>query len=127
MVDWDIRTVSGLDAAARALRDGRYPVGLLMPVRRQQCVAGLDSFLRRHGHLQWVAVFSPRDLDNAACRDLIVEHLCDYQPPRTIRSGWRTRRPADRPDHDHQRERRCLRRPRRPAGDALPVHPVAGP
>jgi DNA-binding NtrC family response regulator len=78
MVDWDIRTVSGLDEAARALRDGRYPVGLLLPVRRQHRAADLDSFLRRHGHMQWVGVFSPRDLDNAACRELIVEHLRDY-------------------------------------------------
>jgi DNA-binding NtrC family response regulator len=78
MVDWDIRTVSGLDEAARALRDGRYPVGLLMPVRRQHRAADLDSFLRRHGHMQWVGVFSPRDLDNAANRELIVEHLRDY-------------------------------------------------
>jgi len=78
MVDWEIRNVSGLDEATRALREQRYPVGLLMPVRRQHRTADLDAFLRRHSHMQWVGVFGPHDLDNDACRDLILEHLCDY-------------------------------------------------
>jgi DNA-binding NtrC family response regulator len=28
--------------------------------------------------MQWVGVFRPRDLESAPCRDLVVEHLCDY-------------------------------------------------
>jgi DNA-binding NtrC family response regulator len=78
MHDWEIRSVSSLGDAGRELRNNRYLVGLLMHDRAPQRPAELDAFLRRHGHVQWVGVFSPRDLDSAPCRDLVVEHLCDY-------------------------------------------------
>jgi DNA-binding NtrC family response regulator len=78
MHDWDIRSVSSLADAARELRNQRYLVGLLMHDRELQRPAELDAFLRRHGDMQWVGVVRPRDLENASCRDLVVEHLCDY-------------------------------------------------
>ena len=76
--DWEIRSVPTLADAARELRTQRYLVGLLVHDRDSQRPAELDAFLRRHGHMQWVGVFRPRDLESAPCRDLVVEHLCDY-------------------------------------------------
>jgi len=78
MGDWEIRTVSTLADAARELRQHRYLVGLLMHDRDLLRPAELDTFLRRHSNMQWVGVFRPRDLESALCRDLVVEHLCDY-------------------------------------------------
>jgi DNA-binding NtrC family response regulator len=78
MPDWDILRVSGLGDAGRALRDDRFPVGLLLRVRSLQRSSDLDGFLRRHRATEWVGIVAPQDLDNAACRDLIGEHLHDY-------------------------------------------------
>jgi DNA-binding NtrC family response regulator len=78
MRDWEIRTVPTFADATRELRGDRYLVGLLMHDREQQRSAELDGFLRRHSHMQWVGVFKPRDLESAPCRDLVLEHLCDY-------------------------------------------------
>ncbi|QJE02351.1 sigma-54-dependent Fis family transcriptional regulator [Massilia forsythiae] len=79
MHDWEIRSVSSLADAGRELRDNhRYVVGLLMHDRELQRPGEIDAFLRRHSQMQWVGAFRSRDLDNAACRDLVVEHLCDY-------------------------------------------------
>jgi DNA-binding NtrC family response regulator len=78
MHDWEIRSVPTLHDAGRELRNNRYLVGLLMHDRELQRPAEIDTFLRRHSHMQWVGVFSPRDLESAPCRDLVVEHLCDY-------------------------------------------------
>jgi DNA-binding NtrC family response regulator len=78
MRDWDIRSVSNLGEAGRELRNDRYLVGLLMHDREQHRPAEVDTFLRRHSQMQWVGVFNPRDLESAPCRDLVVEHLCDY-------------------------------------------------
>ena len=78
MHDWEIRCVATLAEAGRELRNGRYLVGLLMHDRELSRPAEIDTFLRRHGHMQWVGVFHPRDLDSAGCRDMVVEHLCDY-------------------------------------------------
>ena len=87
MHDWEIRSVSSLGDAGRELRSQRYLVGLLMHDREQQRPADIDTFLRRHSHMQWVGVFSRRDLESAPCRDLVVEHLCDYhtQPVDPVR------------------------------------------
>ena len=78
MHDWEIRSVSSLGDAGRELRTDRYLVGLLMHDREQHRPAEVDTFLRRHSHMQWVGVFNPRDLESGPCRDLVVEHLCDY-------------------------------------------------
>jgi DNA-binding NtrC family response regulator len=78
MHDWEIRSVSNLGEAGRELRDDRYLVGLLVHDREQHRPAEVDTFLRRHSQMQWVGVFNPRDLESAPCRDLVVEHLCDY-------------------------------------------------
>jgi len=78
MRDWDIRSVSTLAEAGRELRSHRYVVGLLVHDRESHRPVELDTFLRRHSHMQWVGVFKPRELESAPCRDLVVEHLCDY-------------------------------------------------
>ncbi|WP_036166955.1 sigma-54 dependent transcriptional regulator [Massilia sp. 9096] len=78
MLDWDIRCVGSLAEAGRELRNNRYLVGLLMHHRELNRPAEVDTFLRRHSDIQWVGVFQPRDLETASCRDLVVEHLCDY-------------------------------------------------
>ena len=75
---WELCCVCGLGDAARELRAGAYRVGLLMRTRALHRTSDLDGFLRRHRDTQWIGVFRPHDLDNAACRDLVVEHLCDY-------------------------------------------------
>ena len=78
MPDWEIVSVSGLGDASRAMRDNRFPVGLMLRVRSLQRTSDLDGFLRRHRATQWVGTVAPLDLDNAACRDLIGEHLHDF-------------------------------------------------
>src|SRR4051812_22598247 len=78
MHDWDIRCATSLAEAGRELRSNRYLVGLLMHDRELNRPTEIDTFLRRHSDVQWVGVFQPRDLDNATCRDLVVEHLVDY-------------------------------------------------
>ncbi|KGF82964.1 Fis family transcriptional regulator [Massilia sp. JS1662] len=112
MHDWEIRSVSNLGEAGRELRNDRYLVGLLMHDREQHRPAEVDTFLRRHSHMQWVGVFSPRDLESAPCRDLVVEHLCDYHtspvdPVRLAHTlghahGWAMlrRRPSANDAHD---------------------------
>jgi DNA-binding NtrC family response regulator len=112
MHDWEIRSVSNLGDAGRELRNDRYLVGLLVHDREQHRPAEVDTFLRRHSHMQWVGVFSPRDLESAPCRDLVVEHLCDYHtapvdPVRLAHTlghahGWAMlrRRPSANDAHD---------------------------
>jgi DNA-binding NtrC family response regulator len=112
MDDWEIRSVSNLGDAGRELRTDRYLVGLLVHDREQHRPAEVDTFLRRHSHMQWVGVFSPRDLESAPCRDLVVEHLCDYHtapvdPVRLAHTlghahGWAMlrRRPSADDGHD---------------------------
>ena len=78
MHDWEICSVRSLGDAGRELRNERYLVGLFLHDREQHRPAEVDTFLRRHGHMQWIGVFQPRDLESAPCRDLVVEHLCDY-------------------------------------------------
>jgi DNA-binding NtrC family response regulator len=78
MPDWEIRSVTSLGDAGRELRSKQYLVGLLMHDREQQKPNDIDAFLRRHGDLQWVGVFKPNDLEYTSCRDIVIEHLCDY-------------------------------------------------
>jgi DNA-binding NtrC family response regulator len=78
MPDWEIRSVKSLLDAGRELRNDHYLVGLLVHDREQQKPGDVDAFLRRHSNMQWVGVFSPRDLEATSCRELVIEHLCDY-------------------------------------------------
>ncbi len=75
---WEIRIVTSLLDAGRELRNNHYLVGLLVHDREQQKPGEVDAFLRRHSGMQWVGVFSSRDLESTPCRDLVIEHLCDY-------------------------------------------------
>jgi DNA-binding NtrC family response regulator len=87
MPDWEIHSVTTLGDAGRELRNNHYLVGLLMHDREQQRPNDVDAFLRRHSNMQWVGVFHPHDLESTPCRDLVIEHLCDYHtaPVDTIR------------------------------------------
>jgi DNA-binding NtrC family response regulator len=111
MRDWETCCVANLGDAARELRAGGFAVGLLVRARTLLRSADLDGFLRRHRDTQWIGVFRPHDIDHAACRDLVVEHLCDYhtEPVDPLRlahtlghaHGWAMlRRPATPPDDD---------------------------
>jgi DNA-binding NtrC family response regulator len=90
VADWGLLSVSNFADAARELRCNPCLVGLLMRVRGQHRPAEIDSFLRRHSHMQWIGLFSPRDLESPACRDLVVEHLFDYHtvPVDPDRLAW---------------------------------------
>ncbi|MCS0591375.1 sigma 54-interacting transcriptional regulator [Massilia norwichensis] len=78
MPEWEICSVTSLAEAGRELRNNQYLVGLLVHDREQQRPSDVDAFLRRHSNMQWVGVFNHRDLESTSCRDLVVEHLCDY-------------------------------------------------
>jgi DNA-binding NtrC family response regulator len=78
MPDWEIRSVTSLGDAGRELRSNHYLVGLLMHDREQHRPNDIDAFLRRHSAMQWVGVFHPADLESPPCRELVIEHLCDY-------------------------------------------------
>ena len=88
--DWDTCCVDNLGDADRVLRADRYPVGLLLRARSLLRSVDLDAFLCRHRDTQWIGVFHPRDMDHAACRDLVVEHLADYhtEPVDPCRLAW---------------------------------------
>ncbi|PQO99489.1 sigma-54-dependent Fis family transcriptional regulator [Massilia phosphatilytica] len=107
--DWDTCCVANLGDAARALRAEGYPVGLLLRARSLLRSADLDGFLCHHRDTQWIGVFRPHDIEHAACRDLVVEHLLDYHTepvdPRRLAytlghaHGWALlRRPAPSTD-----------------------------
>jgi len=101
---WDIQRVANLTEAGRALRSDYFVVGLLVNGHGSPRLAEFDSFLRRHGEIQWVGVFHPRDLESTACRDLVVDHLYDYHtvpvdPVRLAHTlghahGWAVLRPG---------------------------------
>ena len=109
--DWDTCCVGNLGDADRALRADGYPVGLLLRARSLLRSADLDGFLRRHRDTQWIGVFRPRDIDHAACRDLVVEHLADYhtEPVDPVRLAWTL---------GHAHGWAMLRRPAAPQDDA---------
>ena len=73
---WQVCTVSGLAAAARALRAPCFPVGVL--ISSFDGLGELDSFLHQHWDMQWVGIFPPRALQMAACRRLVRDHCHDY-------------------------------------------------
>jgi DNA-binding NtrC family response regulator len=111
MRDWETCCVANLGDAARELRAGGCAVGLLVRARTLLRSADLEGFLRRHRDTQWIGVFRPHDIDHAACRDLVVDHLCDYhtEPVDPLRLahtlghayGWAMlRRPATPLDDD---------------------------
>jgi len=76
---WRVQMVSDLSAAHRLLQEQSFLAGLLVPglIEDDTCAA-LDAFLRAHGSLEWVGVFSSAALALPACRDLIVDHCFDH-------------------------------------------------
>lgn len=89
MEAWDIHFVTNLADARRLLSARVYGVGLVMHDGNGE-TKELGDFLRHHGHVQWVGLFTPDALDSPSCRKLIVEHLCDYHtlPLDPVRLGY---------------------------------------
>jgi hypothetical protein len=77
MPDWEICSVTSLAEAGRELRTNTTSSAAHARPRAAE-TADIDAFLRRHSYMQWVGVFSSRDLESTPCRELVVEHLCDY-------------------------------------------------
>ena len=76
---WTILTVPTLSAAAHALREQRYLVGLLVDViGPPHLLNEVDLFLSHHSNISWVAVVEPGLVQLPAYRDLVVKHLSDY-------------------------------------------------
>jgi DNA-binding NtrC family response regulator len=78
LADWDMCIVSDLEGAGRALRDQRFVVGLLIDIADAHCTTEMDRFLRQHASVQWVGILAPRTLESRACRELVIDHLCDF-------------------------------------------------
>ena len=78
LAGWDMCVVSDLQGADRALRDQRFVVGLLVDIADTHCTTEMDRFLSQHANMQWVGIFAPRTLDSRACRELVIDHLCDF-------------------------------------------------
>jgi DNA-binding NtrC family response regulator len=109
--DWDTCCVNNPGDADRVLRADGYPVGLLLRARSLLRSFDLDGFLRRHRDTAWIGVFRPHDIEHAACRDLVVEHLADYhtEPVDPLRLAWTL---------GHAHGWALLRRPSTPQDDA---------
>ena len=76
---WEVQVVSDLHAAARALKESRFLVGLLVQTRiDDETLEKTDEFLRHHGGLEWVGAFASESLASRGCRDLILSHLFDH-------------------------------------------------
>ncbi|MFL6706975.1 MAG: sigma 54-interacting transcriptional regulator [Massilia sp.] len=81
LAGWDICTVSSLREAASVLSSQHYLVGLLLDLPAAGTIAELDSFLRRHAHVQWIGVPGRGLLDDPAWRALVLDHFCDFHTP----------------------------------------------
>ncbi|HEY1043592.1 MAG TPA: sigma-54 dependent transcriptional regulator [Telluria sp.] len=76
---WTILTVPTLSAAAHALRERRYLVGLLVDVIGPPHLMGeVELFLSHHGDVSWIGVVEPGLVQLPAYRDLVAKHLADY-------------------------------------------------
>jgi DNA-binding NtrC family response regulator len=76
---WSILTVPTLSAAAHALRERRYLVGLLVDViGPPHLLNEVELFLSHHGDVSWVAVVEPGLVQLPSYRDLVAKHLTDY-------------------------------------------------
>lgn len=116
---WDVCVVHSLREASRALQGRHYLVGLLLDLVEEAQLAALDPFLREHWRIQWVGVCAPRALESAPCRELVLEHLCDFHTA-----------PVDalRLCHTlgHAYGYAMLREPAAPRSEATPLAALAG-
>jgi DNA-binding NtrC family response regulator len=76
--DWDICQVASLNEARTLLRSRDFLVGLLLVDVRRLSVEALDSFLREHWRVKWVAAFAPAALNLPSFRQVMVEQCFDY-------------------------------------------------
>ncbi len=75
---WEVCTVWSLKEANRVLRSQAFLVGLLLATEHDETYEGVDSFLREHWAMQWVGVFPARALKSTLCRQLVLDHFCDF-------------------------------------------------
>ncbi|MES2260191.1 MAG: sigma-54 dependent transcriptional regulator [Pseudomonadota bacterium] len=75
---WEICRAGGLAEAQRLLRGGDFLVGVLLIDVKHSAFDAIDAFLREHGDVHWVAVFHPQSMQQAACRQLVHQHCCDF-------------------------------------------------
>ncbi len=88
--DWEVCMAADLRGASRLLRAEPFLVGLLMPDLPDAAAwSQLDDFLREHWEPQWVGAFYPQALAGAPCRELILDHCCDFhtRPVDPLRLG----------------------------------------
>jgi len=76
--DWEICLVPSLNEARNVLRSREFLVGLLLVDVRRLSVEALDSFLREHWRVKWVAAFRPAALNLPPFRQLMVEQCFDF-------------------------------------------------
>ena len=66
-------------SADRLLRTQNFLVGLVLLDEFNEFVhVEMDNFLRAHWKIQWVGAFYPQALAQQACRELILDHFCDF-------------------------------------------------
>ncbi|MCE3261542.1 MAG: helix-turn-helix protein [Pseudoduganella sp.] len=75
---FDVCHAEGVSAAAAALREQHFPVGLLLLDGWSEPLGELDHFLRRHSRPRWVALFRPDALQDAPFRQLVHDHCVDF-------------------------------------------------
>lgn len=76
---WNILTVPTLSAAAHALRERRYLVGLLADViGPPHLLNETELFLSHHGSVSWIGIVEPGLVQLPAYRNLVAQHLSDY-------------------------------------------------
>jgi DNA-binding NtrC family response regulator len=75
---WEIDRAGSLREAELALRARDYTVGLFDCEPARHRFDDIDAFLRRHDTVQWIGIFDAPGLASAACREFVIEHLCDY-------------------------------------------------
>lgn len=75
---FDVCHAEGLGAAAQALREQHFPVGLLVLDGWSEPLGELEHFLRRHSRPRWVALFRPEALQEAPFRQLVHDHCVDF-------------------------------------------------
>lgn len=73
---WEICRATSLADASKLLRTRHISVGLLL--MEFEDASATDAFLRRHPHVQWIALCHPARLQQEPYRQLVRDHCCDF-------------------------------------------------
>ncbi len=76
--EWEVCIVASLKEANRVLRARGFLVGLLHVTLQHDAVDEVDRFLREHWAMQWIGVFPAQALKSTLCRQLVLDHFCDF-------------------------------------------------